>query len=257
MRFVDYARALAGSRPGHGTGLVVLRQPASTHLLGRRIAREYSQEDTETPATVLLAWRQTAGRGRGARGWSSPAGAGVYATLIRRLPADRLQILPLLVAVSLCEALNLHLADRCRLKWPNDLVVGGRKLGGILIDATSRPGGFGLAVVSFGVNHRGAPGPPGATSVELEAPGRVALADLAAALVEAVSAALDAPAPPAAIVRRYRALSVHRPGDAMRCRLGGGELEGEFRGFDAHGFLRLRVAGEERLVAAGEVSSDG
>jgi BirA family transcriptional regulator, biotin operon repressor / biotin---[acetyl-CoA-carboxylase] ligase len=273
-------------------GFAVARHLPSTHLLGRRIAREYCQDNAAPPTIDLLAWQQTAGEGRQGRPWRSPPG-GVYATLIRPLasgagdagdaPMKAVQTLPLLVATALCEALNVDLAGRCRLKWPNDLMVGGRKLGGILIDAACRGGGAastvlsvaglsgpglgrlglgrpglprpGLAVISFGVNH-GRVDQAGATSIEHEAPGRTRLAELVVRLIEAVDAALERGAQAAEVVDRYRRLSLHKPGDALHCRLRGDSVEGVFRGFDQHGFLRLLVGGEERLLAAGEIVGD-
>ncbi len=269
----EFARAVARRLSDRGLaerGFAILRHPESTHLLGRRIANEYSQESARPPMTDLLAWRQSAGHGRAGRPWSSPAG-GIYATLIRSLATDdSLQTLPLLVANALCEALNAELDGCCRLKWPNDLLVGGRKLGGILIDAASRgPEAHGgsseavrLAVISFGVNHRdldqaGEPGLEGATSLEREAPGRTNLVDVAVRLVEAIDAALDLDLPAAEVVDRYRRLSLHRPGDPLCCRVLGDELEGTFQGFDRNGFLRLRVGDEERLLTAGEIADDG
>ena len=260
MSFPEYARAVARKWPGRSAGLVVLKQPTSTHLLARRIVEEYSAESAQAPPSDFLAWHQTEGRGRReGRSWSSPAGGGVYATLIRSLAATTLQTLPLLVAVALCEALNTQLAGRCRLKWPNDLWVAGRKLAGILIDATSRGQGEGerLAVISFGVNHGRRLDQAGATSMEIEAPGGKPLPELAAQLVEAVDRALADPPPADEIIARYRKLSLHRAGDVLRCRVGEEEIEGVFEGFDRRGFLRLVVDGEERLVTAGEVRSEG
>ncbi len=279
----EFARAMARRLSERGfaeRAFAVLRQPLSTHLLGRRIANEYSQENAQPPKTDLLAWQQSAGQGRGGRSWSSPPG-GVYATLIRSLAADAgLQTLPLLVATALCEALNANLAGRCRLKWPNDLLVGGRKLGGVLIDVASRgavphvsaPGAVpflspsrkvphvsasaGLAVISFGVNHANLD-QPGVTSLEREVPGKTVLTDLAVRLVEAVDRALEQVLPAADVVGRYRQFSLHRPGDCLRCRVLGDDIEGVFQGFDRNGFLRLVVGGEERLLTAGEIADDG
>ncbi len=244
-------------------GYVVLRRPPSTHQLGCRIAREYSQEHATPPRTTLLAWRQSAGHGRNDRSWSSPPG-GIYVTLIRSLTAGSggapLQTLPLLVATTLCESLNIDLAGRCRLKWPNDLLVDGRKLAGILIDvasqgAPSEPASGAsdaLCVISFGVNH-GRLDREDATSLEREAPGETLLVDLAVRLIEAVDSALDRESSEAEVVDRYQRLSLHRPGDVLRCRLHGDEVEGVFQGFDPHGFLLLSVDGEQRRVTAGEV----
>ena len=255
MSFEQYARAVGARWTGRDAGLVVLLRPESTHLLARRIVQEYSSESALAPAMDFLAWQQTAGLGREGRPWTSPAGGGVYATMIRPLAVDLLQTLPLLVATALCQALNQHLGDRCRLKWPNDLLVEGRKLGGIVIDATSRGQGDAVTVISFGVNHSREIDVPGATSLEREATGRTELPDLAAQLVRAVDDALEPGVEIEVIVDRYQQLSVHRPGDTIRHRTGAVELEGEFRGFDRHGFLRLSSGDKELLLTAGEVSS--
>ncbi len=261
MSYAEFARALARRwicRGVEAGGRVVLRQTTSTHLLGRRIAAEYSQEHAVPPSVDVVAWQQTAGMGREGRSWSSPPG-GVYATMIRPI-ADgvAVQTLPLLVATALCDALNRDLDGRCRLKWPNDLLVAGGKLGGILIDAASRGAGGtgGMAVISFGVNHSQVE-EPGATSLEREAVDRVPLADLIGRLFDALDDALTVGDSAAEIADRYRQLSLHRPGDALCCRLHGDRLEGIFLGFDEHGFLRLQVGEEERLLTAGEVTDEG
>lgn len=261
--YAEFAREVAQRLSERGLaerGLAILRRPRSTHLLGRRIAHEHTQEHATPPKTDLVAWRQTAGEGRGGHSWTSPPG-GVYATLIRSLRVDSsLQTLPLRVATVLCETLNADLAGRCRLKWPNDLLVDGRKLGGILIDVIS-PGSAaesneGLAVISFGVNHA-QPDQAGATSMEQEAPDKTTLGELVVRLVVAVDGALEEDLTAADVVDHYRELSLHQPGDALSCLLQGDRIEGIFQGFDEHGFLRLQVGGEERLLTAGEVLDHG
>ncbi len=259
MIYAEFARAMARRWLLRGVGkggFAVLRRPASTHLLGRRVAQEYSQGSAKPLIADLLAWQQSAGMGREGRSWASPPG-GVYATMIRPLAADvAMQTLPLLVATALCETLNIDLDGRCRLKWPNDLLVAGRKLGGIMIDAASRGDHGGLAVISFGVNH-GHISESGTTSLEYEAPGKTLLVDLTAGLVDGVDDALGRGEAEAEVVSRYRRLSLHRPGDTLRCRLRGEQFEGIFQGFDPHGFICLMVDGEERLLTAGEVADDG
>lgn len=266
MNFASFSEALVRSRSGASGGLIALEKVDSTQLLARRIVEEYAREGAVPPATDIIAWSQLAGRGRHGRTWSSPAGRGVYVTLIRSRPgADWLQTLPLRTAVALCRALNAFLADRCRVKWPNDLLVGHRKLGGILIDAVTQGRRGSVATISFGVNHGGdsaALGEPRATSLRREMSGRDAaevppLPHLAVELIRAFDAELDHAASPAEITGRYEELSAHRPGDELCCRLAGETLVGEFRGFDERGFLRLAVVGEERLVPAGEILSDG
>jgi len=140
MDFPQYARALARRHEGDAPARILVGHTDSTHRLGRRIVRDYLREGTEPPAADVLAWRQSAGEGRDGRGWSSPPGGGVYASLVRPLAAEtRVQTLPILVAVAVAEVLDRYLGGRCRLKWPNDLMVGERKLGGLLIDVVSAP----------------------------------------------------------------------------------------------------------------------
>ncbi len=294
MGFAAFVRALAYRRQGRpialrSGALAVIRRTGSTHLLARRIVGEYSREGLAPAPVDLVAWEQTGGIGRSGGGWSSPPGRGVYLTSIRALASEeRIQTLPLAIGAAVCESLDRRLGGgRCRLKWPNDLQVGERKLGGILIDvlspaaredadrrradrrgavrssgAGSRPGT--TAVLSLGVNVRRdleAFGVSRATSLEAEleragaAGAELALDAVVAELVDAVDAELAREAAPESLVDRYQRLSIHRPGDEMRCRAGDRLLAGVFRGFDLHGFLRLEVGGEELLVSSGVVES--
>ena len=291
MDFAEHARALlararraqeeggpaagGGRRPGGN--VAVLRTVGSTNALARRVVEEYHEESLEPPFAVLVAFEQSSGRGRHGAGWASPPGAGAWVTLVRPLagPAE-LSLLPLLVPLALARALDRHLppASPCRIKWPNDLVVGGRKIGGVLLDAITGAGGTaGAAAIGFGVNHSqdeaalaGLAGERGATSLALElaletGAGLPSLAELTWELIEAVLGELDGEADPGRAVARYRERSVHRHGDPLSCRLPDGRLEGSFLGFDERGFLRLeltaaaagRRAGDEVVVTAGEV----
>jgi BirA family biotin operon repressor/biotin-[acetyl-CoA-carboxylase] ligase len=180
----------------------------------------------------------------------------VYATLgLGQVERRALESLPLRVAESLCTTANRWLGGRCRLKWPNDLMVGGLKLGGVLIESVVRGGGPPAAIIGFGVNHGQGPGDlrsGHATSLRNEGAPAMSLASTAAELALDLEAALAQPGDGAAA--RYAALSIHAPGDPIRCRVAGGEIvEGTFAGFDALGFLRLATGGGERLVSAGEV----
>ncbi|KIQ96422.1 biotin--[acetyl-CoA-carboxylase] ligase [Lysobacter sp. A03] len=112
-------------------------------------------------ASVLLAERQTGGRGRRGKEWSSPLGAHVYLSLARTLSGDwtRLGGLSLVAGVATVEALHALGYGMVRLKWPNDLVVpvsdgGLRKLGGLLVDGGGDHAGTARAVIGLGLNVR-------------------------------------------------------------------------------------------------------
>jgi len=106
--------------------------------------------------TVVIADAQTAGRGRLGRTWASPPGRSLYLSAIVRaaLPLARLAPLTLAVGVGACDAVRGEGVTAAALKWPNDLVVAGRKLGGILCEGA----GDAAVVVGIGVNLNGSSG---------------------------------------------------------------------------------------------------
>jgi len=105
--------------------------------------------------TVVLADRQSAGRGRLGRTWSSAPGVGVWLTIVER-PADEraLEVLSLRVGIRVAAALDALARERVRLKWPNDLLLGARKLGGILIESRFAGSTVQWVAVGIGVNVR-------------------------------------------------------------------------------------------------------
>jgi BirA family biotin operon repressor/biotin-[acetyl-CoA-carboxylase] ligase len=111
-------------------------------------------------AAVLLAERQTGGRGRRGRSWASPLAANVYLSLARHFSGGlaRLPGLSLVAGVATAEALLACGFDNVRLKWPNDLVVvdaaGLRKLGGLLVEGGGEHAGPARAVIGLGLNVR-------------------------------------------------------------------------------------------------------
>lgn len=103
--------------------------------------------------TVILADAQEAGRGRGGKRWTSPPGGGVWLTLVERPSSARgLAVLSLRLGLHAAEALDALAGDRVRLKWPNDLHVGGRKLAGILVEARWRDQRVEWVAIGFGLN---------------------------------------------------------------------------------------------------------
>lgn len=104
--------------------------------------------------TVVVADGQTAGRGRFQRSWNSPAGAGLYASILTRprlRPTDA-QVLTFVAAIAVAEALGRLGLDRVEIKWPNDVLARERKICGILTESSLLEGHVDWAVVGVGVN---------------------------------------------------------------------------------------------------------
>jgi len=236
--------------------LIAVSEVDSTNSLARRLLEGLGGEDEPARDFLVLALRQSAGRGRSGRRWESPAGAGLYATRALLLPAAATAAeLPLRIPVALCEELNELLGGRCGIKWPNDLLVGGRKIGGVLIEVL-RVAGAEVALIGFGLNHSLAGEVcqlPAATALGAEMPQPPPLALFSARMAAAVERELERERAGPELVARFAGLLVHRPGDQLCVRAGEETLHGRFAGLDEQGFLRLDVAGGERRIASGEV----
>ncbi len=107
-----------------------------------------------TPGTVLIADRQTRGKGRLGRTWESPAGANIYISLVIRpeLEPRDTTMLTIISAVAGALALQRSCSLPVTIKWPNDLILAGKKLGGILTEVRSDPDRVAVAVVGIGIN---------------------------------------------------------------------------------------------------------
>ena len=125
-----------------------------TQRLGRRVLVYDCLESTNTLAAtladdrandgvVILAEEQRAGRGQQGRSWHCPAGAGVLVSVLLFPPTAlrRPALLTAWAAVSVCETIRLGTGVQARIKWPNDVLLRGRKVCGILIEQSSTPGG--------------------------------------------------------------------------------------------------------------------
>ena len=122
-----------------------------TTRLGRKLLIEPSVDSTNTQVKqrfgnedegfVLLAEEQTAGRGRLGRQFVSPAGSGLYMSIVLHpdLPLERISLLMLISAVSICEALEHQCGIWPKIKWVNDVFIRGYKCAGILTESSSRP----------------------------------------------------------------------------------------------------------------------
>lgn len=123
---------------------------ASTNAMAKELA-----DAGEPEGTVVLADEQVSGRGRSGRAWFSPPGLGVWASIILRpsFDAKRLAGLGIATAVGIADTLGREFGVDAGVKWPNDILGGGRKLGGILVEADQVAGDkIESAVVGIGIN---------------------------------------------------------------------------------------------------------
>ena len=182
---------LALSTARLGRPLHFAREVDSTNRLLRALADGGAPE-----GAALLADFQSAGRGRRGRHWEAPPGSSLLLSVLLRptVAPERLGQAPLLVGVAVAQTLERHLALAPALKWPNDLLVGGRKVGGILIEAASGAGGVAL-IVGIGINVNQSAAELGdllgATSLAAEVGGEVARGELLAALLGALEEGYD------------------------------------------------------------------
>ncbi|MBW8824136.1 MAG: biotin--[acetyl-CoA-carboxylase] ligase [Xanthomonadales bacterium] len=218
----------------------------------------------ETGIAALFAEQQTAGRGRRGRAWVSPLAAHLYLSVLRRFEGGlaRLGGLSLVAGVAVAEALRDRHGIAVGLKWPNDLLVDGRKLGGILVEGGGEHGGPVQAVIGIGINVR----MPATMAKDIGQPWidlasanpELALqrSRIAAAVLESLVRALDVfdaqGLPP--FLARYRALDV-LAGHAIDVHATGGVQAMQALGLAADGGLRVRRAdGSESTLHSGEVS---
>lgn len=212
----------------------------------------------------VVAREQTAGRGRRERSWVSPKDAGLYVSVVLRptLEARRWPLITLAAALAVRDALGEACGLDADIKWPNDLLAGGRKLCGIL--AETAEGARGRAVVlGVGVNLRRGSFPAElsetATSVE-EQTGRAPDAErLLEALTRALARfyeTLHADDGSEEILRDWQRHSTYARGRRVRVALAAESFEGTTRGLDADGALRVETdEGTVRTVRAGDVTS--
>lgn len=213
----------------------------------------------EPEGFAALALRQTQGRGSRGRDWESPAGNFYCSVLLR--PRERARDAgqwSLLAGVALADALAPLLPDpsALRLKWPNDMLLHGRKLAGILVDSAAKTdGALDWLVIGVGVNLAVAPDVPGR---EVAALASVAPPPTPQAFAAMFLAALDR-------WRRVRLLEGFGPiraawlarapdlGSGITLRIGDQRLGGGFAGLGDDGSLLLDTGGQVRAFGAGEV----
>ena len=199
--------------------------------------------------SVFLADEQTAGRGRGDHRWHSAAGEGLYVSVLLRptISVEHLPLIPLAAGLGAAQAIRSAADLDLELRWPNDLLIGNRKAGGILVESKTETGKVTFVVIGIGINvHQrdfdselATP----ATSLDIASGGVISRQTLIIALLESLQQetwGLHDPAVVAAIPARVakmsswiwdRRVEVHGPQACI----------GITAGLDKHGFLRVRT----------------
>ena len=208
----------------------------------------------------VTAERQTAGRGRRGRAWTSEPG-NLYASLllIDPAPAERLGSLPLAVAVAVHGAVRSVLpptAEPAEVKWPNDILIGRKKTCGILLESEMLPSGKRALVIGIGINirHRPVDAPYGVTSLN-EQGAYVAPEEVFAHLYREMAEMLeiwDEGRAVAAVTALWRKIACGI-GETIRVNLPDRSLVGRFAGIDDQGLLMLDTGAEQLAIAAGDV----
>lgn len=209
---------------------------------------------------MVIADRQTAGRGRRGHSWFSPPGSGLYVSVVLTpsrslIDSDRAtRLLTLAAGVALAEGVESSTGLRVHLKWPNDLFVAARKLGGILAEGTDAS-----VVLGYGINLRTTAYPPelgdGATSVEAELRRPVEratiLVETLAALSRRYADLLDGRFD--AILDAWRARAPRARGARVEWTTPTGTRSGVTNGIDSDGALLVRVGDRTERIVSGEL----
>lgn len=199
--------------------------------------------------SVFFTDEQTAGRGRGDHGWQSVVGEGLYVSVLLRptIALESLPVIPLVAGLAAAQAIHVAAGVDVDLRWPNDLLIGERKTGGILVESKTEAGAAAFVVIGVGVNVHQRAFDPGlstpATSLDLESGRTISRQALLIALLESLqqeTSGLHDSAVVAAIPARVakmstwlwnRRIEVHGPQSCV----------GVTAGLDARGFLLVRT----------------
>jgi BirA family biotin operon repressor/biotin-[acetyl-CoA-carboxylase] ligase len=213
---------------------------------------------------VFVAEEQTRGRGRGGHSWTSERAAGIYCSIVLRpqLPPADVLLLSLAAALGAAAAIEEITALKPDLRWPNDLLLEGKKVCGILAEMNAEATRVRHVVLGVGinVNQTAFPEPlrDAATSLRLASGRTWSRVELFAALLKSLDrvyqsfSAADSAAARASLLRRFEERSSYARGRNVHVDENGG-YSGTTEGLDERGFLRVRAGSELRTVRAGGV----
>jgi len=254
------AEEIMGRCPARENGPVpawdplLLAETSSTNDVAREQARKGARG-----GFVVAASRQTAGRGRLGRSWESPPDRGLYVSILLRPDLAMAEVgkLTILSSVATVDAVEAVAGLRPKIKWPNDLMIGERKMAGLLIEAEPKGGRVAFAVIGIGLNVRQEAGDFSpevrsvATSLYLATGQMHRRADLLVALLHGLERRLSRPFDEAREAWTASSLTL---GQRMTLTTARGRKHGQAMGLDESGALLLRGdSGEVEAVTAGDM----
>jgi BirA family biotin operon repressor/biotin-[acetyl-CoA-carboxylase] ligase len=214
--------------------------------------------------SVFLAEEQTAGRGRGANSWFSARSSGIYCSAVLRPALPPSEVLVLSLAAGLAVHAAIQLIDsriEVDLKWPNDLLIGAKKVCGILTEMNAESTRVRHVVVGIGLNVNQASFPKElaeeATSLRLATGSEWSRVELVGALLKSLDREyrylLEQTDSRASILSRFAERSSWARGKSVRIEENGSSFEGTTEGLDSRGFLNVRTAKGVQTVLSGTV----
>jgi BirA family biotin operon repressor/biotin-[acetyl-CoA-carboxylase] ligase len=241
-----------------GKKIVYYARIGSSNDEAERLARA-----GERDGTVIVAEEQTSGKGRIGRVWHSPKGKGVYFSIILRpeLPPARVSFLTLCSAISAAEAIQNCSGLRAFVKWPNDVLISGKKVCGILTELATEADRINYAIVGVGINVNQDASDlaalPTATSLKIEKGEEVSRLELAKAFLESMDDhyALLLAEQYGRIIDKWLDVSETIGKRILTQSLSGKKWEGLATGLDEDGCLLLRLdSGMIKRITGGDVS---
>jgi BirA family biotin operon repressor/biotin-[acetyl-CoA-carboxylase] ligase len=252
----------------------LLRKRMKGKLFGKRVYHFFKTDSTnrvamelgyagELEGAVVLAEEQTAGRGRAGRNWHSERGAGLYVTLLLRPRLSPVQapLLTMLAGLSAHAAIEAQTGLSAELKWPNDLLMSGRKVGGILTEMHAEPTQVRFVIIGIGINTNQEKFPADisatATSLRRESGRTHSRLELLVRLLTEFESDYNRFLREGSsyVVKRFEAASYFANGKRVRVETGHETYFGTTAGLTSEGLLRVkREDGETTTVIAGDVT---
>lgn len=244
-----------------GCDVLYFPETDSTNTRAKRLGDEGAVH-----GTLVAADRQTGGKGRRGRRWESPAGSSIYMSILLRpdIPPDQAPMLTLVMAQSTAEAIRIRTGEEALIKWPNDIVINGKKVCGILTEMSTEIQWINHVVIGVGINVNTEHFPEElaetATSIYLESGEKQLRSGLIAEVLkqfERYYAMFLETGNLSAMQEEYNRLLVNRDRE-VKVLEPGNEYNGYAIGINETGELLIRTEdGQIREIYAGEVSVRG